>query len=67
MKEYRKILVLVDGSDLAEKAFLEASQIAKRNQAQLLLLTVIDVTSFRGTASVNSIEITKELQKKRSK
>ncbi|MGG5318688.1 universal stress protein [Enterococcus sp. AZ072] len=64
MKEYRKILVLVDGSDLAEKAFLEASQIAKRNQAQLLLLTVIDVTSFRGTASVNSIEITKELQKK---
>lgn len=63
MKEYRRILVPVDGSALAKKAFEEASQIAKRNHGQLLLLTVIDLTSFRGTASASSLEITKELQK----
>lgn len=63
MKEYRKIVVPVDGSPLARKAFDEACQIAKRNHGQLLLLTVIDLTSFRGTASAGSLEITKELQK----
>lgn len=63
MKEYRRILVPVDGSALAKKAFEEASQIVKRNHGQLLLLTVIDLTSFRGTASASSLEITKELQK----
>lgn len=62
MKEYRRILVPVDGSPLAKKAFEEACQIAKRNHGQLLLLTVIDLTSFRGTASASSLEITKELQ-----
>ena len=62
MKTYRKLLVPVDGSELGKKAFDEACQIAKRNQAQVRVLTVIDLTSFRGTASASSIEITKELQ-----
>ena len=32
---YRNILVAIDGSEKAEKAFLEAITIAKRNQATL--------------------------------
>lgn len=41
---YRSILVAIDGSEKAEKAFLEAITIAKRNQATLHILYVNEVT-----------------------
>ena len=37
---YQNILVAIDGSEKAEKAFLEAIAIAKRNQATLHILYV---------------------------
>ncbi|MBO1306191.1 universal stress protein [Enterococcus sp. 669A] len=63
MKEYQKILVTVDGSPQSQKAFEEACHIAERNHAELHLLTVLDLTGFRGTASESSVKLTEELQK----
>ncbi|MGM0216320.1 universal stress protein [Enterococcus sp. AZ109] len=63
MEKYRKILVTVDGSPQSKDAFEEACHIAERNSAELLLLTVLDVTGFRGTASESSVKLTEELQK----
>ncbi|MFD2308290.1 universal stress protein [Enterococcus termitis] len=41
-ESYKNILVAVDGSDQAEKAFEEAIKIAKRNNAALHVLYVIE-------------------------
>ncbi|MBW8351433.1 universal stress protein [Bacillus sp. IITD106] len=43
---YHNILVAVDGSKSAECAFKKAVQIAKRNNAKLTLIHVIDTRSF---------------------
>jgi nucleotide-binding universal stress UspA family protein len=43
---YRNILVAVDGSSEAEWAFKKSVEIAKRNDAKLLLAHVIDTRSF---------------------
>lgn len=43
---YQNILVAVDGSKSAEFAFKKAVQIAKRNNAKLTLIHVIDTRSF---------------------
>lgn len=59
---YQNILVPVDGSAPAKKAFEEAVQVAKRNQGKLTLLTVIDTTTFSGTTGASSIKILKEAQ-----
>lgn len=43
MKEsYRKILVAVDGSPASTDAFNEALNVAKRNDAKLFIITVVD-------------------------
>ncbi|MGM0212674.1 universal stress protein [Enterococcus sp. AZ109] len=43
MKEaYKKILVAVDGSDPAKKAFEEAIEVARRNDGSLMILSVVD-------------------------
>lgn len=42
MSEYKHILVAVDGSKNANRAFSEAVDIAKRNQATLYLVAVIN-------------------------
>ena len=39
---YKNILVAIDGSEPAEKAFHQAVEIAKRNNARLILAHVID-------------------------
>ncbi|WP_337019594.1 universal stress protein [Oceanobacillus massiliensis] len=44
--EYKNILVAVDGSEAAEKAFQKSLDIAKRNQARLILAHVIDSRTF---------------------
>ncbi|EOI00141.1 universal stress protein [Enterococcus haemoperoxidus ATCC BAA-382] len=41
-ESYKNILVAVDGSDQSEKAFQEAIKIAKRNDAALHVLSVIE-------------------------
>jgi nucleotide-binding universal stress UspA family protein len=45
-QKYQHILVAVDGSTEAEWAFKKAIDIAKRNNAKLLLAHVIDTRSF---------------------
>ncbi|MGM9902534.1 universal stress protein [Enterococcus hirae] len=39
---YQKIMVAVDGSKKAEKAFGEALELAKDNQAELLIVSIIN-------------------------
>jgi nucleotide-binding universal stress UspA family protein len=43
---YRKILVAVDGSKEAEKAFKKAIQVAKRNEATLIITHIVDVKAY---------------------
>lgn len=43
---YRNILVAVDGSKEAEKAFKKAVEVAKRNNANLIISHVIDTRTF---------------------
>ncbi|MBS4199972.1 universal stress protein [Bacillus sp. FJAT-49732] len=64
---YQNILVAVDGSKSAEFAFKKAVQIAKRNNAKLTLIHVIDTRSFttidayNGTMSERAETYAKEL------
>lgn len=44
--KYKKILVAVDGSKEAEWAFTKAIEVAKRNNAKLLLTHIIDTRTF---------------------
>jgi nucleotide-binding universal stress UspA family protein len=43
---YKKILIAIDGSDAAQKAFEKALQVAKNNDAEIVLTHVIDVRTF---------------------
>ncbi|TXK90660.1 universal stress protein, partial [Parageobacillus sp. SY1] len=65
---YKTIVVAIDGSKEAEWAFKKAIQIAKRNNAKLILSHVIDLRSFAApfelydsTAVKRSEEYAKEL------
>jgi len=60
---YKKILVAVDGSEQSEAAFHEAVAIAKRNNAELILITSVDV-SVIAHAPLMVREVTSELLKK---
>jgi nucleotide-binding universal stress UspA family protein len=44
--KYKNILVAVDGSKEAEWAFKKAIEVAKRNQAKILLAHIIDTRTF---------------------
>ena len=44
--KYKKILVAVDGSEQSEAAFHEAVAIAKRNNAELTIITSVDVSAI---------------------
>lgn len=44
--EYKNIIVAVDGSEASENAFKKSVEIAKRNNAQLILTHVIDSRTF---------------------
>lgn len=44
--EYKNIVVAVDGSKAAEKAFSNSLDIAKRNSARLILAHVVDSRNF---------------------
>lgn len=43
---YKHVLVAVDGSKEAEYAFRKAIDVAKRNNAQLILTHVVDTTTY---------------------
>ncbi|MBM7597704.1 nucleotide-binding universal stress UspA family protein [Virgibacillus halotolerans] len=44
--EYHNIIVAVDGSEEAEHAFKKAVEIAKRNEARLIVTHVVDSRTF---------------------
>ena len=44
--EYYNIIAAVDGSEASDKAFKKAVDIAKRNEARLIITTVVDSRTF---------------------
>lgn len=54
-QQYSKIMVAVDGSNEAELAFKKAVNVAKRNQAELLLAHVIDTRAFQTVSSFDNV------------
>ena len=54
MKQYHRIQVAVDGSKEADLAFKKAIAAAKRNDAALEILHVIDTRSFQNVSSFDS-------------
>ena len=55
LQQYSRIMVAVDGSQEAELAFKKALNVAKRNQAELLLLHVIDARAFQTMTSFDTM------------
>lgn len=51
LKEYKNILVAIDGSDESEQAFKKAVNVAKRNGATLFIAHVIDIRAFESVSS----------------
>ena len=66
LQQYNNILVAVDGSFEAETAFHKAIEVAKRNQAQLHIIHVIDTRAFQDVSSFDSsmVEQVTETSKK---
>lgn len=54
-QQYSKIMVAVDGSQEAELAFKKAVNVAKRNQAELVLAHVIDTRAFQTVSSFDNV------------
>ncbi|MDH6363865.1 nucleotide-binding universal stress UspA family protein [Enterococcus sp. PF1-24] len=54
-QQYKKIMVAVDGSAEAELAFKKAVNVAKRNEAELLLAHVIDTRAFQTVSSFDGV------------
>ena len=54
LQQYNNILVAIDGSYEAEMAFHTAIEVAKRNQATLHVLHVIDTRAFQDVSSFDS-------------
>lgn len=55
LQQYTKIMVAIDGSSEAELAFKKAVNVAKRNDAKLLLAHVIDTRSFQTVSSFDGL------------
>lgn len=54
-QQYTKIMTAVDGSNEAELAFQKAVNVAKRNNAELLLAHVIDTRAFQTVSSFDNV------------
>ncbi|MGG5358779.1 MULTISPECIES: universal stress protein [unclassified Enterococcus] len=62
MDSYNNILIAIDGSEQAEKAFAEAIEIAKRNHAKLHILYVNEITgNFFGDFAFTTANLQDEL------
>lgn len=59
LQQYKKIQVAIDGSSESELAFKKAVAVAKRNQAELLLVHVIDTRAFQNVSSFDSAMVEK--------
>lgn len=44
--EYKQVIVALDGSEAANKAFQKAAEISKRNDSRLILTHIIDSRTF---------------------
>jgi Universal stress protein UspA and related nucleotide-binding proteins len=55
LQQYQRIMVAVDGSDEADLAFKKGVNIAKRNQAELLLVHIIDTRAFQTVTSFDTV------------
>jgi nucleotide-binding universal stress UspA family protein len=68
MRNFYKILVAIDGSEIAMKAAVYAIDIVKKNKSQLIALTVLDISTPRRISSSFITAPTyglKELEEKR--
>ncbi|ANK59776.1 universal stress protein [Loigolactobacillus backii] len=54
LQQYKHILVAIDGSYEAELAFRKAVEVAKRNDAELYLVHVVDTRAFQNVSSFDS-------------
>ncbi|WP_163653357.1 universal stress protein [Listeria sp. PSOL-1] len=54
LQQYERVLVAVDGSKEAEAAFKKAIQVAKRNNAALGIVNVIDTRAFSSVANYDT-------------
>src|SRR5699024_12862132 len=59
---YEKIVIAVDGSKAAEKAFYKSIEAAKRNDATLILAHVVDTRTF-ATAEANDRSLSERAEK----
>jgi nucleotide-binding universal stress UspA family protein len=57
--KYQNILVAIDGSLEAERALIKAIEIAKRNNATLLLVHVIDTRTFAAIEAIDRTMVEK--------
>jgi nucleotide-binding universal stress UspA family protein len=68
MRNFSKILVAIDGSEISMKAAVYAIDIVKKNKSQLIALTVLDISTPRRISSSFITAPTyglKELEEKR--
>jgi nucleotide-binding universal stress UspA family protein len=68
MKNFSKILVAIDGSEISMKAAVYAIDIVKKNKSQLIALTILDISTPRRISSSFITAPTyglKELEEKR--
>ncbi|WP_125571547.1 universal stress protein [Lacticaseibacillus songhuajiangensis] len=54
LQQYKHILVAIDGSYEAELAFKKAVEVAKRNDADLFLIHIVDTRAFQNVSSFDS-------------
>ena len=64
LQQYNNILVAIDGSYEAEMAFHKAIEVAKRNQATLHVLHVIDTRAFQDVSSFDSSMVEQVTERK---
>ena len=62
-KRYQKIMVAVDGSKQSEQAFLEALDLAKDNEAELFIVSIINKVEVTHSAYAFSKIYAEEKQK----
>ncbi|MBA5268560.1 universal stress protein [Enterococcus hirae] len=62
-KRYQKIMVAVDGSKQSEQAFLEALDLAKDNEAELFIVSIINKVELTYSAYAFSKIYAEEKQK----
>lgn len=53
MSNYQNVLVAVDGSKEAEKAFKKAIHVAKRNRAKLVITHIVDIKAYSAVEAYN--------------